>query len=127
MQDKHKKSEEEKIPTTFVVKIVLFFGFFLQLIIAFITFVVLSAFNLFDLWGENMALTFELLLSFMPAISLGFILSNFIVHRIPILRNQLDADSSYQDTQRLLFKLLLLTFVFIAISGAAIVGLQSVM
>lgn len=119
--------EHEKLPASIMIRMVIFFGFFLQLIIAFFGFILIAYIDLFSFWGENLALTFELLLSFMSAVPLGFLLANFIVHRIPVLRIHLDEVSSYSETQSLLFKLLWITLCFVAFACFAIVGLQSIM
>lgn len=127
--DKKHDNQDEQIPIapSIWVRLVLFTGFFLQLIIAFFLYIILHTLNFFDSWGVNIALMFELLFSLLPAVSLGFLLSNFIFHHIRPIRRQLDLVNNYKQTQTLLFKLLLVTLLFIVMAGGLILLLMNLL
>ena len=77
---------ELKVPVGFWVKLVLFLGFFLQFIFAFLFFVSIRYFEVFGVnaGSASLKLTFELLISLMPAVPLGFLFSNFIQFLISV-------------------------------------------
>lgn len=109
-----------KPPVGFWVKLVLFLGFFLQLIFSCLFFWFLHMNEIFGGGSGFLKLTFELLFSLMPAVPLGFLFSNFIFHHIPVVKDKLAEVSSYQETQLLLLKILLLTLLFVLMTGALI-------
>ena len=113
---------ELKAPVGFWVKLVLFLGFFLQFIFAFLFFVSIRYFEVFGVnaGSASLKLTFELLISLMPAVPLGFLFSNFIFHHIPVVKEKLAEVSPYRETQWLLLKLLFITLVFVLCTGSVI-------
>lgn len=110
---------ELKAPVGFWVKLVLFLGFFLQFVFAFLFFISIRYFEVFGASSDSasLKLTFELLISLMPAVPLGFLCSNFIFHHIPVVKDKLAEVSPYRETQWLLLKLLLITLLFVLFTG----------
>ncbi len=100
-----------------LVRMVIFAGFFLQVVYAFFIFVVLHKLQLFAFYGGNFQLMFELLFSMLPAVSFGFLTANFIFHKLPVVGEKLAEVNDYKETQLLLLKVLLYSLLFAVVAG----------